>query len=495
MFGVAVIIFLLGWTALARERLSAINFSFFILTTSVAWWLGTTAMVMMSLNELDAEVWARITYVGVCSIPAAVLQFSLALVDRVRERARTLVVAWVAAATFASLFFTTDGFITGVYRYKWGFYTRLGTASIVFLVFFCGLLAATVMILRAHDRQTLTDQQKKRIGAFLTAITVGYVASVDFLPSFGVAIYPIGYIAVLGSTILCIRAIWRYSFDDLTPGCLVDSLVENVHGGVLVVDMHGTIRIANPAAAGLLGSAPEKLVGTSLEDVAGAEQFSALADISFSATVLRDRQQMPVGTMYVLRDLSERRRVERQEFAANHDVLTGLPNRAYFAHRFGPAVREIAGHGRNAAVLFVDLDGFKEINDQHGHVTGDRLLQLVAARLRNALRDDDVVARHGGDEFVALVGLRSPDDAVIVAKKLMGVLRREPFVVDQLSLTVSASVGTAMAGRDGLQMEEVIRAADEAMYRAKRQTKGETPERRPRTDAAVAPPFQIESRA
>ena len=218
-------------------------------------------------------------------------------------------------------------------------------------------------------------------------------------------------------------------------------------------------------------------------------------DVSFSATLLRDRDHLPIGIIYVLHDLSERRRVERHEFAANHDALTGLPNRAYFARRFDQVAGEISAHGRCAAVLFVDLDGFKEINDQYGHAIGDRLLQLVGARLSNALRDDDVLARHGGDEFVALISLRGAEDGAIVAEKLVRVLRREAFTLDQLTLSVSASVGVAIAGVDAIEMNELIRIADEAMYRQKRERKGPAPERRPQTDSPSAPPYAIESRA
>ena len=138
--------------------------------------------------------------------------------------------------------------------------------------------------------------------------------------------------------------------------------------------------------------------------------------------------------------------------------------------------------------MFVDLDGFKQINDQHGHLTGDRLLQLVAARLRNALRDDDTIARYGGDEFVVLVSLRSPEDSVIVARKLTRMLR-ESFVVDNLTLQISASIGIATSSRDGRDIDQLVSVADAEMYRAKRAAA-------PRqADRPTPPPWVIESRA
>ena len=514
MFGVAVVIFLLGWFGLARERLSSVNVSFFLLTLSASWWLATTSILMMSAGEATAVMWAHITYIGVCAIPSAMLQFSLALVDQVRQRMRMVIAAWSGTAVFIVLFFTSGDFITGVWRYSWGHYTRLGTASAAFLAFFITLIAASLHTLnRAMKNLELSEQHKKRIAAFLTALAVGSVASVDFLPSFGVAIYPVGYIAAFACIALCGRAIWRFSFADLTPTYLVAQLVESVQGGVVVVDMHGTVRVANPAAAELLASSPEALAGKNLREVLTIECLPAsdsatfirvgrtrnqsttwrrhdgsTVDVSFSATLLRDRDRLPVGILYVLHDLTERRRAERHEFAANHDALTGLPNRTYFARRFDATVGEISAHGRVAAVFFLDLDGFKEINDRHGHTAGDRILQLAGARLRNALREDDILVRHGGDEFVALVSLRWAEDGAIVAEKLKSVLRREPFALDTLTLSLSASVGVAIASRGGIEIDELIRSADEAMYRDKR-------EHHPRTDRATAPPFAIESRA
>ncbi|HEX2120430.1 MAG TPA: diguanylate cyclase [Thermoanaerobaculia bacterium] len=523
MAAAACIIFLIGWIALVRERVSTINISFFLLTASATVWLAATSLQMMSTSVAAAELWARVAYAGVCTIPASVLQFAFALIGRFEEKRDVIGITWIGSVIFATLFAFTHDFILGVWRYEWGYYTRLGIASVTFLVFFTAVLSISLVALGGAMRTDLTEQQKKRVTAFLVALAVGYLGSIDYLPSFGIDITPVGYVAVLACIGLCTRAIWRFSFADLTPAYLAEQLLENVQGGVVVVDTRGAVRVVNPAAADLLGFSADELIGSDLRELLRLERLPAsdsqtfvnagrtrnrtmiwrrrdggTVEVAVSATRLRDRDQLPVGILYVLQDLSERRRAERHEFAANHDALTGLPNRTYLTRRFEQTVGEIGAVGRTAAVLFLDLDGFKEINDRHGHAVGDRLLQLVAARLRNAVREDDVLARYGGDEFVALMSLRSGDDAAIVSKKLTRVLRREPFKVDQLTLEISASVGVALAPQDGTEIDALVHAADEAMYRDKRVRKGTAaaePEPRPRTDRPSAPPFAIESRA
>ena len=445
MLAVAFVIFLLGWIALAQARPSAVNASFFAMTLSASIWLGSTAILMMSTTESAAVLWARITYIGVCAIPAAVLQFTFALIGDLRERSRILIATWTTSALFIALFLGTDQFITGVWHYTWGYYARLGVASIAFLAFFGAVLATSLFALHRALHEGQVDQRTKRIASFLVALGVAYAGSIDYLPSFGVGIRPIGWIATFGFVVLAARAMWRFSLADLTPSYLAARLLENVQGGVIIVDMHGVVRVANPAASQMLGG---DLVGSDLREALKMKRLPAsesstfasrghirkrmmtwqrrdggTVDVELSATLLRDRGELPVGILYVLTDLTERKRAERHEFAANHDPLTGLPNRAYLANRYEHTSDDIAARGRIAGVLFLDLNGFKAINDQHGHAIGDRLLQLVATRLRNALRDDDHLARYGGDEFVALVSLRCRGDAAGVAAKLNNVLR------------------------------------------------------------------------
>ncbi len=160
---------------------------------------------------------------------------------------------------------------------------------------------------------------------------------------------------------------------------------------------------------------------------------------------------------------------EQLAFLAHHDPLTELPNRLLFAARLGHALDRAQREHRQVAVLFVDLDNFKTINDSLGHPVGDELLRAVAQRLSAALRDGDTVARLGGDEFTVLLEeVDHPKDAAYVADKLVRAFA-EPFTVNEREMHLTASVGVSLGPRDGDEVATLLRNADAAMYRAKDQ--------------------------
>jgi diguanylate cyclase (GGDEF)-like protein/PAS domain S-box-containing protein len=183
---------------------------------------------------------------------------------------------------------------------------------------------------------------------------------------------------------------------------------------------------------------------------------------------------------WILRDISDRKEHEqRLEHRALHDPLTGLPNRSRLLSGLHEAVRGAEAPARGVAALFVDLDDFKVLNDRRGHATGDELLRNIAERLRDAVRPGDTVSRYGGDEFVVIVeGLADTAQAVEVAERIRAVLRDPIVVDDDEAVTIGASIGIAVTwGFDGdgvpATPEGLLRAADAAMYEAKRKGRGE----------------------
>ncbi|MGA7984702.1 MAG: EAL domain-containing protein [Burkholderiales bacterium] len=176
-----------------------------------------------------------------------------------------------------------------------------------------------------------------------------------------------------------------------------------------------------------------------------------------------------LGTYGVARDISARLRAEQiVEFHAFHDALTGLPNRTLFRDRLSHAIAEMRRRKKALAVLFIDLDRFKVVNDTYGHLKGDHLLQQTASRLRKCLRETDTLSRIGGDEFVALIpDLEGRQDAEAIARKILYELA-EPFSLGSEPFRTSVSIGVAVYPGDGPNEEELIRNADLAMYQAKR---------------------------
>ncbi len=165
--------------------------------------------------------------------------------------------------------------------------------------------------------------------------------------------------------------------------------------------------------------------------------------------------------------LERHRRMERIRFLALHDPLTGLPNRSLLNEHLGRNLRRARRENKQFALMFIDLDGFKQINDQHGHDAGDDLLSVLAGRMTEQLRGTDTCARIGGDEFVVMLEtVQSPESAALVANKILRCLST-PVQRGQLSLQVSASIGIALYPHDGISADALLTRADDAMYQAK----------------------------
>jgi diguanylate cyclase (GGDEF)-like protein/PAS domain S-box-containing protein len=203
-------------------------------------------------------------------------------------------------------------------------------------------------------------------------------------------------------------------------------------------------------------------------DVVNACRDGTLLTVSLTATPLRNAEEQVSHYVCILEDITQRRsEEERVKHAAQFDLLTDLPNRSLFFDRLGQAL----SHGRRndwtGALLFLDLDHFKQVNDQYGHASGDSLLVSVANRLREQVRESDTVARLGGDEFtVMLPNLGDRKDAARVANNIIAALSK-PCEIEGNEASIGVSIGIAFFPEHGNTVERIINAADDAMYTAK----------------------------
>ena len=278
----------------------------------------------------------------------------------------------------------------------------------------------------------------------------------------------------------------------------IQQLIEAVPQPIFFKDAQGHYLGVNRAWERFFGIAREKFIGKSVFELypddpelarkhhaRDQELFANPGSQSYEATI-RDAQRGRRETIYnkatfnradgsvagligTITDITEQRRVEEQvRHMAHHDALTQLPNRSLLQDRVGQAIAKAKRNDEVLALLFIDLDRFKTINDSRGHSVGDRLLQAVAARLLGCTRAADTVARIGGDEFVVLLGdLDHPETARHVAQKLLEALSA-PLELDGHGLQVTPSIGIAVYPRDGEDVETLMRNADTAMYHAKR---------------------------
>ena len=268
-------------------------------------------------------------------------------------------------------------------------------------------------------------------------------------------------------------ASWVFDRRQVTPPLSVER--ERVAGPVL----RRQLGWAAPAGAGLatIAAAAGAAFGDRPSFFSVLVLVAAVAMVPLLFRELAVRAQAGLDDAVTERDTLQaeldaaRTTKEELRTLAYHDDLTGLPNRSLLHDRLGLAIAHCLREESHLAVLFLDLDDFKSVNDSLGHGVGDRLLVELATRIRSSVRAGDTVARFGGDEFVVLLDtVTGPADAARVAAKVLDAVRA-PFRLDDHEVAVAASVGVSVYPGDGTSSEELVRSADVAMYRDKNREK------------------------
>ena len=734
---VTTILIIVFGTRVLLHRLSRVTFAFFGFMFVVSVWLFAFTFMYSATRPEVALFWARIAYLGVPMIPAAIYQFTLEMLRIVKKRRLQMIAAWTAAFGFSAIAVGGDALINGVHLYKWGYYPRYApVTSLPFLAYFFGYLIASLAEF-VMARRTARGTEAIRIRLLIVAFAIAYLGSVDFLPKYGIDVYPFGYIPILGFVVVAAHTVRRYNLVPITPSLAAKEIIDTMADVLFVCDRDGRIQFANTSAAILLKYTSDDFIGARIEDflaIAGddrlnlsrqsvrsaeyvfrtkegtsidltlsispvmhqgeaagaviigrdmrerkraerevrravtllqstldstadgilvvgesgeilssnqrfvemwripphiiasgedaralrfvldqltdpedflravktlyeqpeAESFDLLefkdgrrferysigrriegmstvrvwsfrdvtsrfaAEAAMRESELRyrllfeqnaagvcvtdldgtivdcnttfarlvglkrnDLAGKNIGTLYARRvereelmsllqdaqslngievelrrddgqhvwilqnlalvgsgehamvhvtvvDISDRKRAEEQiEFHAYHDVLTHLPNRRLFTDRLGVSLLRARRSGRPLAVMFIDLDHFKTINDTLGHTAGDELLLEMSQRLTTCVREEDTVARLGGDEFTMILSeLREPEDAIGVAQKILDAVQ-QPMTIAGMTVELSASIGIALYPVDGFDVETLLRNADSAMYRAK----------------------------
>ncbi|MEW6584490.1 MAG: EAL domain-containing protein [Nitrospirota bacterium] len=277
---------------------------------------------------------------------------------------------------------------------------------------------------------------------------------------------------------------------------MLQKAIANMQIGVTITDKQGKILHVNPADAAMHGYSVEELIGQDVRifglpkdrNPLSEEQLKSLKRFRReSVNVRQDGSTFPVQLMSdvvtntdgevialitTCEDITDRKRNEEIiKQSAYYDVLTGLPNRKLFKDLMGRELAKARRNSRGLAVMFIDLDRFKVINDTLGHSTGDELLKSIAQRLTNTLRESDIISRFGGDEFLVLIPeVTDPRSAALIAVKINKTLSKV-FMFGENEIYVTASVGISLFPSSGSDMETLIRNADCAMYQAKKQGK------------------------
>ncbi|MCJ7547628.1 MAG: PAS domain S-box protein [Deltaproteobacteria bacterium] len=274
------------------------------------------------------------------------------------------------------------------------------------------------------------------------------------------------------------------------------TIIENIEDGYYEVDLTGNFTFVNDAACRIQGYARDEMIGmnnreymdkktaqkvykifntvlrtgknTTISNWQIIRKDGSKRDVESSVSLMRDASGNPRGFRGVIRDITARKQAEEElQYRATHDLLTDLPNRLLFSDRLSIALTQAQRNQKKLAVMLLDLDYFKDVNDTMGHSAGDRLLRVVGNRLTELLRSGDTVARVGGDEFLLLLSeIGGIEDANTIAQKILEAFRR-PFILDDHEIMITTSVGVAIFPDDGDNADILVKYADGAMYRAK----------------------------
>jgi len=278
-------------------------------------------------------------------------------------------------------------------------------------------------------------------------------------------------------------------------------IIEQIHESVISTDLKGYISSWNKGSEVLLGYKSSEMIGKHIKSLYLKEDYESLqnnidilmqkakckaeirlvkkskelifADLSLS--LLKNEKGMPIGIIGYSQDITERKKAEdklREQqdmlyYQAHHDHLTGLPNRILFNDRLEKGIQKSSRQQTKLALLFIDLDNFKEVNDSLGHDIGDKVLKVVAEQFKTCIHKADTLARLGGDEFmVILEDLKKEEDAALLAHKILEI-SKEPIKVGKHTLHISASIGVSLYPSDTTDILDLLQYADIAMYKAK----------------------------
>ena len=492
----ASVVVLVAWTHRAARGARSLA----MLMLGVATWSVCYA-VMWYVPSFGQQVfWEKSVGLGIWLVPVGflALAFDIAGMKRWRAPGR---IALISIASFAldNLEWPNPGnlYDKAFVATTIGSYTHFepvpGPLYWVFVAFAYTLIfIAFVIIFRVFLRSAGAERTQAAI--LLTGAVVPFFASVPT----GLKIVPLDIdlapLAFLATGVLWLIAILRGALLDILP-LARDLLVEQMVDGVVVVDEANCVADANPAALTMLHAALSEVLGkpaeTLLSSVDGADSVLGGSGprhavlpvgagddpryVELAVTPLVVGSGGPSARLVTLHDVTEERRASERlkeaqdelKHSATHDALTGLPNRFLLDDRLEHALAYARREGCALAVLFVDLDNFKVVNDTLGHAQGDALLVQVARRIVPALRDSDTVGRFGGDEFTVIItDLKDVSQVGLTARRLLEAIS-SPYRLGDEDLHVTASVGVALFPTDGTDAATLIQHADLAMYGAK----------------------------
>lgn len=503
----SVIYIALGARVFLQDRRSRLNKLFLVLNITLFVWSLASALYISARSELECTIWYRIGSAGCYLFIGSVLHFFLFFTKKERflNRWWKYAILYFPSILFSTMEIVFDFYSKGYIASKNGWIVAAHTDSVWFIASILYIVAyiVTCIILSIQFQRTVGTLREKNqarvliitsVVSLIAGLAVMFVSSIqelnipDVTPISG-AIWSVGIY----------YAIAKYKLLLLTPSFIAENLFQTIADSIILANPHGEITNINLETQRLLGYSEKELVGQSLEKifssdrrlennisdllnqcpVRGAETFLAsktneMIPVILSISECSDNYQSRLGYVLASKDVTEYKKAEEKiQYLATHDSLTGLPNRSMFTQLLDHAILSAKRNHKSLAVLFIDLDRFKTINDTKGHDAGDQLLITIATRYKQTLRASDVVCRQGGDEFVVLIeDIHKSSDLKRVAGQILS-STYEPILLQGDECRVTASVGISIYPTDGEDAQMLMKHADIAMYCAKEQGKND----------------------
>lgn len=434
--------------------------------------------------------WSQLTYLGIAPTPVLWFLFALDYVGSARRpRWRGLsLLAIVPAATICLIWTSRSHSL--IWRQ-----VEMASPSLivdhgiwferVHVPFSWGLLALGLAILARHLFR-VTGADRVQCALVVSAATIPLAANASYVLGIGPFTYDPTPIAFNLAAIAIGWALYSFRFLNFTP-VGYEIVFQSIGDPVFMLDSDDRLMMANAAAIERVGGSLENLRGQHassifrrwpgvygrLRDARSSqveitvENARGKADLSLRVFPLIDRRGRLRGRVIVLQDVTQSKHMRRLEDMAYRDFVTGVSNRYAFQEAAESAIAFARRRKLQLAVVLLDLDGFKQVNDKLGHSSGDLLLELVASRLRAAVREEDLVARHGGDEFALLIQDCDLELVTTTVHRVIREIKHHAFEVNNSIVRLDFSAGIAIFPESGQEIEELIARADSAMYEAK----------------------------
>ena len=504
VLAVAALIDIVAAVGVWRRRLAVGRISLALLLLAAAAWSGAYALELITVGRTSRELWGSLEYVGTTLLAPAWLMFVLEYTDRREWLTRRLAVLLAIEPLLMFAALLNPGTHDLVRHFGPGpvapvpvveveglYWVHFGYVNAVILI------GTGVLLIRLLRVSTLYRRQSLILLSAVVFPMLGNLASSLQLPL--ADLYDPTPIAVSLGLLLLVWGAFRYRLLDLIPvarGAAFDWILDPI----LVVDAYGRVVDRNPAAIRVLGSGA--YVGTLLQNLlqehtavldatsAGAELKldgpNGTLEFEIVMTPLDDHRGRQAGQLVQLRDITARKQAERRlRWLAHFDQLTNLPNRRHLVEQLDRAIVRARREGGRVALVILDLDRFKVINDSLGHPVGDQVLACVGQRLQQGRPAGETAARLSGDEFALVLPGLGVKGAALVGRGVLAALA-EPMRLGSHEVIVTGSAGVAVWPDDGVDAEQLFSRADAAMYRAKARGRNRTEYSDPAIDAGAA---------